>query len=226
MELYEAMRTTFAARDFTDDEVDDATLYRMLEHARFAPSGGNRQGWKVIVVRDPAKKAELGRLCHPAMRVAAAQMQAGEVYWQTVTQTSVDIEAAAADTDLPIPVPMFEHLDQVPVVLVVAVDLRFVASMDMHLDRIGIVSGASIYPLAWNILLSARNEGLGGALTTLLASAEPEAQELLGLDEHEAVAAMLAIGKPPKQLTKLSRKPVEEFVFLERGDGEPLTDPG
>ncbi len=44
MELYEVMRTTFAAREFTDDPVDDATLYRVLENARFAPSGGNRQG--------------------------------------------------------------------------------------------------------------------------------------------------------------------------------------
>ena len=49
MELYDAMRTTFAARDFTDDEMSDETLYRVLDNARFAPSGGNRQGGRVIV---------------------------------------------------------------------------------------------------------------------------------------------------------------------------------
>ncbi|MDH4148268.1 MAG: nitroreductase family protein [Acidimicrobiia bacterium] len=223
MELYDAMRTTFAARAFTDDDVPDEVVHRLLDHARFAPSGGNRQGWKVIVVREGATKKRLGELCLPALRIAAAQTKAGEVYWQAVTPTSVDVAAAAADTSLPIFVPMFEHLDQVPVVLIVAVDLRMVASMDKDLDRVGVVSGGSIYPFAWNVLLAARNEGYGGALTTLLATAEPAAQELLGLEAHEAVAAMLVLGKPTKQLTKLRRKPVEEFAFRERADGEPFT---
>jgi len=86
-----------------------------------------------------------------------------------------------------------------------------------------VVSGASIYPMAWNILLGLRNEGYGGAMTTLIASAEPEVKELLGLAPYEAVCALLPVGRPPKQLTKLSRKPVEEFVVRERGDGEPFT---
>ncbi len=60
-------------------------------------------------------------------------------------------------------------------------------------------------------------------MTTLIASAEPEVQELLGLEPHLAVAAMLPIGKPVKQLTKLKRLPVEEFAVRERGDGEPFT---
>ena len=51
MELYEVMRTTFAAREFTDQPVSDEVIAHILEQARFAPSGGNRQGWKVLVVR-------------------------------------------------------------------------------------------------------------------------------------------------------------------------------
>lgn len=223
MDLYDVMRTTFACRDFTDDEVPDDVLYRILDNARFCPSGGNRQGWKVIVVKDDATKKRLGELCYPALRIAAAQTKAGEVYWQTVNPTSIDIEAAATNEDIPIVIPMFEKLDEVPVVLVVAVDLSVVASMDQHLERIGVISGGSIYPLAWSILLGARNEGYGGALTTLLASAEAEAQELLGLESHIAVSAMLPIGKPVKQLTKLSRKPVEDFVTIDRADGAPFT---
>ncbi len=222
MELYDAMRTTFAAREFTGEDVPDEVLHRILDNARFAPSGGNRQGWKVIVVRNDETKQRLGELCWPAMRIAAKQTQAGEVYWQSVTPSSVDEAAAAKDESLPIVVPMFEQLSQVPVVLVIAVDLRLVASMDKNLDRVGVSSGASIYPLVWNIILSARNEGYGGALTTLLATAEGEAQELLGLQSYEAVAAMVPVGRPVKQLTKLSRKPVEEFAFLERADGEPF----
>jgi len=73
MELFDVMRTTFAARDFTDDPLSDETLYRILDNARFAPSGGNRQGTRVIVVRDqdgivlwsvtlPASPADLGSL--------------------------------------------------------------------------------------------------------------------------------------------------------------------
>ncbi|HJM21209.1 MAG TPA: nitroreductase family protein [Acidimicrobiales bacterium] len=223
MDFLEVARTTFAAREFTDDPVPDDVLYRIFDTARFAPSGGNRQGWKVIAVRDPRVKQRLGELCWPAMRVAAAQMRAGEVYWQSVTTTAVDISAAASDESLPIAIPMFEHLEDVPVVCVVAVDLNVVASMDQYLDRVGVVSGASIYPMAWNALMAARNEGFGGTLTTLLASQEPAVQELLGLESHEAVAAMLTIGRPPKQLSKLSRKPVEEFVFVDHADGEPLT---
>ena len=118
---------------------------------------------------------------------------------------------------------MFEDLSQVPTVLVVAVDLGVVASMDQNLDRVGIISGGSIYPMAWNILLGARNEGFGGTLTTLLAANEPKAQELLGLEPNVAVAALLTIGKPKKQLTKLSRKPVEEFTTVDRADGAPFT---
>lgn len=223
MDLYDVMRTTFACRDFTDDDVPDEVLYRILDSARFAPSGGNRQGGKVIVVREASTKKRLGELCYPALRIALKQLRAGENYWQSVTPSVVDIAAAAADESIPIMLPLFEQLDQVPVVLLIAVDLGLVASMDKELDRVGVVSGGSIYPLAWSILMGARNEGYGGVLTTLIASAESEVQELLGLEPHMAVAAMLPIGKPVKQLTKLKRNSVEEFVSRERADGEPFT---
>ena len=59
MEVYDAMRTTFAAREYTDVEVSDETLYRILDNARFAPSGGNRQGWKVLVVKDRRIRLQL-----------------------------------------------------------------------------------------------------------------------------------------------------------------------
>ena len=101
---------------------------------------------------------------------------------------------------------MFEDLSRTPTVLVIAVDLNVVASLDKDLDRVGIISGGSIYPMAWNILLGARNEGFGGPLTTLIAAQESKAQEVLGLEPNIAVAALLTIGKHKKQLTKLSRQ--------------------
>ena len=223
MDFVDVARTTFAAREFTDEAVPDDVLYRIFDTERFAPNGGNRQGWKVIVVRDENTKKSLGELCWSPMRVAAAQTRAGEVYWQSVTPTSVDVAEAAGDDSLPIAIPMFRHLERGPVVCIVAVDLNVVASMDQYLDRVGVVSGASVYPMAWSALMAARNEGFGGTLTTLLAAQEPAVQNLLGLEPYEAVSAMLTIGRPPKQLSKLSRKPVEEFVFLEHANGEPLT---
>ena len=73
--LADVVRTTFACREFTDEPVSDETLYRLLDHARFAPSGGNRQGWKAIVVKDPATRAKLAALCEPTMAVYLAQVK-------------------------------------------------------------------------------------------------------------------------------------------------------
>ena len=77
MDFVDVARTTFAAREFTDEPVPDDVLYRIFDTARFAPNGGNRQGWKVIAVRDRETKKALGELCWGPMRVAAAQTRAG-----------------------------------------------------------------------------------------------------------------------------------------------------
>ena len=59
VELYDVMRSTPAVREFTDDPFPDDVLQRVLDNARFAPSGGNRQGWRVVVVRDEAARRRL-----------------------------------------------------------------------------------------------------------------------------------------------------------------------
>lgn len=219
MDLYEVMRTTFAAREFVDEPVPDEILYKILENARFAPSGGNRQGWKVIVVRDSDTRSALSPLIEPTFQRYVAQVQAGEAPWNTVNDTGLSEEQIAA---APIPKAMIEQLCQAPVVLIVCVDLSVVASFDSQLERIGVISGGSIYPFVWNILLAARNEGYGGTLTTFIGAQEDKLQKLLNIPDHYAFAAMLPIGKPVKQLTKLRRKTVEEFAVLEKFDGEVL----
>lgn len=216
MELDEVMRTTFSCRDWTDEPVDDATLGRILERARFAPNGGNRQGWHVIVIKDRDVRAQLIPLIRPTTAVYVAQAKAGEAPWNTINPSSVDVEAAiAADPDF----PGLDQLVEVPVLLAVTVDLSVVASFDKELDRIGVISGASIYPFVWNILLAARSEGLGGVLTTYLAGKEPEAQKVLGLPEQHAIAALVPLGHPVKQLSRLKRRPVEDFTTIDRFDG-------
>ena len=92
------------------------------------------------------------------------------------------------------------------------------------LDRIAVVPGASIYPFTWNILLAARNEGYGGTLTSMPIGQEPALKKLLGIPDYVAVAAVLPLGKPLRQLTKLKRKPVSEFATHERWGGPPVQE--
>lgn len=218
------MRTTFACREFTDDPVEDATLHHILDVARFAPSGGNRQGQHVIVVKDAALRTQLGRLCKPTFAVYLEQVAAGESPWNTVDATSIDEDSVWA-TGAEVPMRFLDNIAGVPALLVVCVDLSVVASFDRHLPRVGVISGASIYPFVWNILLAARNVGLGGVLTTFLAGQEAQAQSLLHLPEHYAVAAMVPLGHPVKQLTKLRRAPVVDFTTVNSFDGPALSAP-
>jgi len=221
MELYDVMRTTFAAREFTDTPLPDATLYKILEQARFAPSGGNRQGWYVIIVRDRTTREALAALSEPAAKRYVAQQRAGESPWNSVNPTQVD---AATITRTPAPIQLTRPLVQAAVVLVVCVDLKVVASTDQELERVGVISGASIYPFVWNILLAARHEGYGGTITTLAVAQEPQLQALLGIPPHVAVCAVMPLGQPVTQLTKLTRKAVPAFAMRERWGGVPLAE--
>lgn len=219
MELYEIMRTTFSARQFTDDPLPDATLFKILDHARFAPSGGNRQGWHVIVVRDRRTRDGLAELTVPAAKRYGAQVKAGENPWNTIDPPSMDARAIEAT---PAPPHLIEPVLKAAVILVLCVNLKVVASLDQNLERVGIISGASIYPFAWNILMAARHEGFGGTITTLAVAQEPKLQALLGIPRHVAVCAVMPLGRPVKILSKLKRKAVPEFAVLERWGGAPL----
>ncbi len=220
MELYEVMRTTFAARTYTDDPLPDAVLHRILDVARFAPSGGNRQGWRVIAVRSRETREAIAELVKPVARRYLAQRAAGESPFNTVNPSRVDEATVTATEPLP---DLYEPLLRAPVVLLVCVDLAVVAAVDAHLDRVGIAGGASVYPFCWNVLLAARAEGYGGVITTLPIAREPELRPLLHLPDHVAVAAVVPLGKPVKQLTRLRRNPVESFTVHETWDGDAFT---
>lgn len=219
MELYDVMRTTPAVRQFTGDPLPDDVLARILDHARFAPTGGNRQGVRVVVVRDEQSRASLADLGLRAARRYTAQLTHGESPWNPLGPTGVDastIEATEAPAQMSAPVR------EAPVVLVVCLDLGVVAATDQDLDRIGVVPGASVYPFVWNVLLAARNEGYGGVLTTMAVAEEPRVKDLLGVPDPYAIAAVVPLGKPERQMTKLRRRPVTEFATCERFDGPPF----
>ena len=76
MELLEAMRCAPTSRVFKPDQVPRELLVRALDAARFAPSGGNRQGWRVIVVEDPARRVELRDLYLPRWRAYTTSRRA------------------------------------------------------------------------------------------------------------------------------------------------------
>ena len=211
------MRTTGAVRRFTTDPLPDDVLERILDNARFAPTGGNRQGTHVIVVRDSETRKALADLSVTGARRYTAQVNNGEFPWNPVKPMKVtpeDVAATEAGPYLP-----FVYSGAV---LVVCVDLNVCAAFDQNLDRIGLIAGASVYPFVWNILLAARNEGYGGVLATVTVAEEPAVKDLLGIPSDYAVAALLPIGKPHKQVRKLTRKPVSEIATRERFDGAPF----
>ncbi|MBE1552549.1 nitroreductase [Mycobacterium sp. OAS707] len=219
MDFSDVIRTTGATRRFADDPLPDEVLERILDNARFAPSGGNRQGVRVIVVRDRATREAIVELSVTGARRYIAQTKNGEGPWNPVQPMKVSPEEVAATE---VPPYLGAPVLGAGAVLVVTVDLNVCAAFDQNLDRIGLIAGASVYPFVWSILLSARNEGYGGVLTTMAVAEEPAVKELLGIPDDYAIAAILPIGKPVKQVSKLTRKPVNELATRERFDGEPF----
>lgn len=218
MELDRVLRTTGAIRRFAETRVEPSVVHSILDAARFAPSGGNRQPWRVAVVAEPSLRRRLADLMQPVWDEYVAAAQAGRRGFNPVDHQSIDGAPHIANE-------LLDQIEEVPVVLAVAVDLRELAVMDGDLDRVSIVGGASIYPFCWSILLAAHDHGLGGVMTTFLSRAEPEAGPLLGLPEQHALAATIVLGVPEApRPTKLGRRAVDTFATLDRFDGPPLTD--
>jgi nitroreductase len=215
MELYEAMRCAPTSRRFKADPVPRATLLRALESARFAPSGGNRQGWRVIAVEDPELRRKLAEMYLPHWRAYLRRLGVEEVLEDPNADPAVRGRISPADL-------YARTLADVPLHLVVGVRLPDLAVTDAQLPRQSIVGGASIYPFVQNLLLALRAEGVGAAMTTLLVPAEDAVRELLGMPEEVALAAHIGVGyRDGPWPRNLSRRPVGEFAYSERW-GEPL----
>jgi nitroreductase len=227
MDLLTTLRTTGAIRAFTDDPVPDEVLARILDTARFAPNGGNAQSWRVVVLRDPAVRRGVRDAYLEGWKRYLAMTVAGLRPWAPVTDREREAAALApiqAGGDAPVPLGDFaEHLDQVPALLVLVADLRLLAAVDRDLGRYTFIGGGSVYPFAWSILLAARAEGLGGVITTMPVFREGDVKALLGVPDEFAVAAVLALGRPVHQPTRLTRKPVESFTTVDSFDGEKLS---
>ena len=229
MDLLSTLRTTGAIRSFTDEPVPDDVLARVLDTARFAPNGGNAQSWRVVVAKDPAVRAGLRDAYLEGWTRYLAMKTAGLRPWAPVTDRPAEAAALApieAGGEAPVAVGDFAaRLDEVPALLVLLADLRLLAAVDRDLDRYTFIGGASVYPFAWSILLAARAEGLGGVITTMPVFREAEVKTLLRVPDEFAVAALLALGTPVHQPTRLTRKPVSAFATIDRFEGPPLPNP-
>jgi nitroreductase len=216
MDLHEAMRCAPTSRRFTDEPVAPEALRRALDSARFAPSGGNRQGWRVVVVRERERRRAIRDLYLPHWRrymeeTGGARMLSSPEDFDATRVRMIQRADGYA-----------QRMDEVPVHLLVFVRIDDLVVTDSELPRESIVGGASIYPFVQNLLLALRGEELGAALTTLLVPAEAEVKQLLQMPDDVALAAHIGAGHRADPWPKrLARKPVEEFVFAERY-GEPL----
>jgi nitroreductase len=229
MDLDRALQTTGALRDFSGHPVPDEVVHHLLDTARYAPSGGNRQAWRVILVKDRDARQRLRDLYLRGWYDYRAMSRAGLVPYAPRTDRDAERQArqdagrlaaeAAAGSG-----GFAEHFDAVPVVLILLADLRQLAATDRDLDRYTLVGGASIYPFAWSILLAAHSVGLGGVMTSMVVPSEDEVRALLGIPPEWAVAGALALGYPAgRRPTRLRRAPVERFATIDRFDGPALT---
>lgn len=229
VELVEALRTTGAVRAFRDEPVPREVVVRVLDTARFAPNGGNRQAWGVVVIEDPAVRQALRDLYRPGWYEYLAMAQAGLTPWAPVTDRAAEAaarrsapELAAAGRD---DGSFAESLDRVPVLLAVTANLGRLAAVDRDLDGYPLAGGASIHPFVWSILLAARAEGLGGVITTMAVARRAEVLEVLHAPPETTLAAVVALGWPEHQPTRLRRAPVAAFATVDHCDGPPLVEP-
>jgi len=213
MDLISALRTTGAARRFTAEAVDRATVGAILDDARFAPSGGNRQPWRVAVVEDQLLRRQLAALMRPVWDEYLAAAATGQTPFNPVAFEPPDTITDGQPNEL------LDQIEHIPVVLAVAADLERIALMDGQLERPPITGGASVYPFCWSVLLAARARGLGGVMTTFLSRVEPAAVAFLGLPPDHAVAATIFLGRPEHQPTQLRRAAVATFATVDRFDG-------
>ena len=204
----------------------------MLDVARFAPNGGNRQAWRIILVKDPVRRERLRDLYLPGWYDYLAMTQAGLTPWAPVTDRAAEAAARENAAEIERQMAGVDHddfarsLHRVPVLLVLLADLRRLAAVDRDLDRYTLVGGASIYPFAWSILLAARSQGLGGVMTTMAVQREDEVKAVFGVPDDFAVAGVMALGHPVRHVTKLRRDPVSDFTTVDLFDGPPLGSAG
>ena len=194
--LFEAIHSQRAVRNFSARPVSGEAISTIMEAAIRAPSGGNRQGWSFLIIRDRVVKHQLGEWYFDA--------------WKELT-SDLDFQSPEAQPYRP---SMLTHgMEDVPV-LILACQER---PCDENSPN-SITSGASIYPAVQNIMLAARALGLGSVLTTLHTRHEIEVKELIRIPDNVDTAALIPLGYPleGQRFSGSRRRPLREVVFHEK----------
>lgn len=208
-DLYSFLSTTRSIRRISDAPVSDEVLTRILQAAVWAPSGGNRQPWRIIAVRDRALKEAIGRL-YAAEWAIYVEHNVSKFSGQPPEVIAQVREAYSGGTRLA------ENLADVPVIAMFVHDPAALYVTDTDLGRHPVVGGASLYPAVQNLLLAARAEGLGGVLTTLVCGKEKELRDILRFPVGWGVHAMVPLGHPKGNHGPLTRSPVQEMTFIDQ----------
>ncbi len=201
MDFFDVVTTQRAIRRLKTDPIPDAALRQIMDAAICAPSGGNRQGWSFIVVRDPAKRARLGELYREA--------------WSELMKVPYYRDAASAPPDSPAGRMLAsarhlgQHLGEAPVLILACIALDPGAQPTL-------TTGASIYPAVQNIMLAARALGIGSCITTIHRFRDAQVKELLGIPSDVETAALIPLGYPLGNFGRPPRRPLREVAFADR----------
>lgn len=208
-DLYDVLRTARAVRRFTNAPVTDEVLVRCLEAATWAPSGGNRQPWRFVVLRSPEARAAV------VAGATAALESIREVYGlepPDESDRSRRARSARATFEL------HEHAAEIPAFVLFT--LRPLPGTP------DLLQGASIFPAMQNFLLACRIEGLGAVVTGWAAgTGEAGLRSAVGIPDDWELAALVAIGWPRGHHGPVRRKPVSEVAAVDRWD-QAIADPG
>lgn len=200
LDVWTAMATARAIRRYTDEPVDDATLGRCLEAATWAPSGGNWQAWRFVVLRSPEARAAIAR-------AAAISLEVIEPIY-SMTRPSPDDDGRRARSDR----ATYEFHDR-------AAEFTSVLFTTRNFDSASeLLLGGSVYPAMQNFLLAARAQGLGACLTSWASYGEDLVRQAVGVPEDWLIVGHVVVGWPRGRHGPVRRRPAGEVTFLDRWD--------
>jgi nitroreductase len=204
-DLFEIISTTRAMRRLKPDPVPDNLIRKILEAGVSAASGGNRQHWRFMVIKDRGIKEKVQHYYQRALDEVVGPRYRTSTPPPGVTRAQYDRQHAAVTY-------LTEHFHEAPVWIV--------ACLEDGQGTPSRSSGASIYPAVQNMLLAARALGLGATLTTRHLQYEKEVEAILGLPPGVHSYAILPIGYPMGRFGPVRRAPLSDIVYLDRW-GQP-----
>ena len=206
--LLEGIMTTRAIRRYLREPVPHDVLRTILFAATRAPSGSNRQPFRLVVLTDGPKAAAAKRLIGESARRAWNAKRQHDAY-DTGSGAVTDSPKARTARTMQRYVDEFEHVP----VLVLPCLIRYREATPFE--------GASVFPACQNLLLAARAVGYGGVLTGWHFGVEAELRALLGVPDGVSIAATITLGRPEGGHGTVRRRPMGELVYEEEWQNTP-----